>query len=67
MIAILVHGVIPKLAKLCLCESSFKQAQRVVTPIRAVLTAKTDPYTKEGVELLCFLPYIIGSKDKMCV
>jgi len=25
------------------------------------------PYTKEGMELLCFLPYIIGSKDKMYV
>jgi len=40
----------------------------VVTPIRAVLTAKTghlDP--KEGVDSLRFLPYIIGSKDKMCV
>jgi len=24
------------------------------------------PYTKEGMELLCFLPYTIGSKDK-CV
>ena len=23
-------------------------------------------YTKEGVELLCFLTYIIGSKDKVC-
>jgi len=22
------------------------------------------PYTKEWMELLCFLPYIIGSKDK---
>ena len=25
-----------------------------------------NPYTKEGVELLHFLLYIIGSKDKMC-
>ena len=25
------------------------------------------PYTKEGVESLHFLPYIIGSNDKMCV
>jgi len=42
----------------------------VVTPIRIVLTAKTGIltlYTKEGVELLCFLPYTIGSKDKMCM
>ena len=31
--------------------------------INSVLT----PYTKEGVELLCFLPYIIESKDKMCM
>ena len=39
----------------------------MVTPIHAVLTAKTwhlDPCTKEGVELLHFLPYIIGSKTK---
>jgi len=42
----------------------------VIIPIRAVLTAKTGiltPYTKKGVESLHFLPYIIGSKDKMCM
>jgi len=39
----------------------------VVIPIRIVLTAKTghlDP--KEVVDSLRILPYIIGSKDKMC-
>ena len=47
----------------------------VVTPIHAVLTAKTghlnhsSPHIliEEGVELLHFLLYIIGLKDKMCV
>jgi len=45
--------------------------QGVVTPIHAVLTQLRPDiwtlYTKEGVELLRFLPYIIGSKDKICV
>ena len=42
----------------------------VVTDIHNVLVAKTghlDSYSKEGVESICFLLYIIGSKDKMCV
>ena len=37
---------------------------RVVTSIRTILTAKTGILTKEGVESLRFLLYIIGSKDK---
>jgi len=40
----------------------------VVTPIHAVLTAKTwhlDP--KEGVESLRILHVLVGSKDQMCV
>jgi len=46
--------------------------REVVTPICAIWRAKTGlgiltPYTREGVELLRFLPYIVGSKDKMCV
>jgi len=41
----------------------------MVTPIHTILTAKTrhlDLYSKEEVESLRFLPYISGSKDKMC-
>ena len=36
--------------------------QGVVTLEQGIL----NPYTKEGMELLRFLPYIIWSKDKMC-
>ena len=46
-------------------------SQGMVTPICTVLTATVrpvlTPYTKEGVGSLCFLLYIIGSKDKMCM
>ena len=48
-------------------RNSLRHHQQVmVTPMHTVLTAKMG-HTKEGVESLHFLQYIIGSKDQMCV
>ena len=52
---------------MCVCVCVCVSGGGGVTSICTAVTAATIHLDSEEVELLCILPYIVGSKGKMCV